>query len=568
MSGRDLMKWVQTWSAVVCRPVGGLALIVLLAAIGCTGAVSTGGGGGGSGSGPGSSVPVGSPIPGSQVSNQGSTAFGPTAIRRLSATEVRNAIEDALGIDVSDLLGILPLDEETPFDNDYNTQTISPALITGFDSLAKQAGERFVEVPAARDAVAGCSPSGPGDQVCFLQLARRLGRLLFRRGVSDTELSVYLGFLDHSVAADDYNVAVRMLVRAMVQDPEFVYRLELGAQEPGQPNLLRLSAFEVASRLSFLLWGSGPDDQLLDSAEAGMLYDSAGIQAEATRMLADPRAKRQLQRFNRQWLAFKEEALPASLVDDMVAETQAAIQRIVFDEGRPFTDLFTLDETFVTPELAQHYGLPSPGAAPGWVRYPDSRGGILSHASYLSTSSKFEDTSPVVRGLNVNQRLLCRTIPEPPPGIDVDEPPIGVGVGPNACRYENYDMSRRSECSSCHTHMDPIGFGLEPYGPDGAFRDHQPNRPDCEFDGQGTVEGLGGFSGPGELGSLLVGAGDLEGCFVDHLYRFAVGRPAGMDDAQTLERFQQDFIGDDDLSTFLIGFVSVDAFRYRVVEEN
>ena len=526
MSGRDVIEHVCVRRNSVSWQSLAVLLTTVLTSAGCTGSVSTDGPGG-TETGPGSSVPVGTPIPGSQVSNQGATAFGPTAIRRLSATEVRNSIEDALGIEVSDLLGILPVDEQTPFDNDYSTQTISPALITGFDSLGKQAGERFVEVPAARDAVAGCSPSGPGDQVCFLQLARRLGRLLFRRAISDVELSVYVGFLEHSIAADDYNVAVRMLVRAMIQDPEFVYRLELGVPEPGQPNLLRLSPFEVASRLSFLLWGSGPDNQLLDAAEAGMLDSSAGVQAEAERMLADPRAKRQLQRFHHQWLAFKPVALPANLVDDMLAETQAAIQRVVFDEGRPFTDLFTLSETFVTPELAQHYGLPSPGASAGWVQYSADRAGVLSHATYLSTSSKFDDTSPVVRGLNVNQRLLCRTIPEPPPGIDVDEPPMGVGASPNACRYENYDMSRRSDCSSCHTHMDPIGFGLEPYGPAGAFRDHQPNRPDCEFDGQGSVEGLGSFSGPGELGNLLAGAGDLEGCFVDHFYRFAVGRPAG-----------------------------------------
>ena len=241
--------------------------------------------------------------------------------------------------------------------------------------------------------------------------------MLFRRAVTPVDVSVYDGFIAHSVEADDFNVGARMLVRAMVQDVEFIYRLEFGTPVgtfDGRP-MVALAGFEIASRLSFLLWGSGPDEELLQVAESGDLEDVATLRTQATRMLADPRAERQQNRFHRLWLGFKESVLPSEYAADMLAETRALVRRVVFEERRPYTDLLTLDETFVTPELAAHYEVPTPAGAEDWVRYPDTRAGLLSHATFLSNSSKFDDTSPVYRGQNVNTRLLCRTIPDPPP---------------------------------------------------------------------------------------------------------------------------------------------------------
>ena len=544
----------------------GLSLVLAQMTVGCVGLVDTTDGEGSPGASPGASPGVTPGFPaGSSVTEP--AAFGATAIRRLSAEEVHHTLLDGLTVDVSDQLHLLPLDEAEPFDNDYTTQVPSAALVAGLDALGKEAGERFVQDPLLRDAIAGCSPTGPSDRACFTALARGLGRILFRREVTNADVAVYEGFVAHSVEADDFNAGARMLVRAMVQDVEFIYRLEFGTPDgevDGRP-VLALAGFEIASRLSFLLWGSGPDEELLQVAESGGLEDVATLRGQAARMLADPRAQRQQNRFHRLWLGFKQSVLPPEYADAMSKETRALVRRVVFDERRPYTNMLTLTETFVTPELAAHYEVPAPSGAEDWVRYPDNRAGLLSHATFLSNSSKFDDTSPVYRGQTVNTRLLCRTIPDPPPDVDVDSP--AVGVGPDACRAENYNMAERTDCAPCHRFMDPIGFGLEPWGPDGRFRAHEPDRPECPLDGAGNVEGTAPFSGPGELGQVLLDSGEFEPCFVDHFYRFAMGREAGPEDAATLESLVERFANGPDLVAFMIDFVSLDAFRHRVVEE-
>jgi hypothetical protein len=206
---------------------------------------------------------------------------------------------------------------------------------------------------------------------------------------------------------------------------------------------------------------------------------------------------------------------------------------VIFEEKRPWKDLFLFDETYVTSFLAEHYGLAPPASPEGdWVRYADGPGGvgrrgILSHGSFLSNGAKFNDTSPVKRGRIVRERLFCKNIGDPPPNVNIDAPVVPEDA---VCKPERLAAHRQGGCASCHDLMDPLGFGLEGYDQFGVFRTHETDIPDtaadesqCVIEGKGESE-QGPFTGPAELGELLVDAGIVTNCVALQLYRFATGR--------------------------------------------
>ena len=281
-----------------------------------------------------------------------------------------------------------------------------------------------------------------------------------------------------------------------------------------------------------------------------------------------PRAAQQLERLHAQWLSYETIPAPGNLPELLATETGARLRRVVLEERRPWLEIFTFPETYVDAELANHYGLTPPPGEAGWVAYaPDGRrGGILSHGSYLSGYTNFGDTSPVLRGRDVLHRLLCREIPPPPPDVNSAEPPeFG---GPDACKSEIFAMRDVAECAPCHGLIDNIGFGLENYGPYGEWRDHEPDRPDCPIDGAGAVDGTESFQGAAELGRMLAESGEVQGCFVDHFFRFAVGRPIAPQDAKTVATLRHHFEGTGtDFADLLLALASSEAFRYRVVEQ-
>lgn len=263
------------------------------------------------------------------------------------------------------------------------------------------------------------------------------------------------------------------------------------------------------------------------------------------------------------WLGYRAIPHPPALVAAFSAETNALIDRVVFDERSSFLDLFTLDETFIDDSLAEHYGLPHPSASPGWVPYGDSgRAGILSHGSVLAAFSKFTDTSPTQRGIFVRTRLMCQTIPKPPANVNVDQPP---GDDDADCKYDRYAAHRATEsCANCHNQMDPIGFGLENFDIAGQYREHDDGKPQCLIDGQGDLPGYGAFSGPAELGRLLVDSGVLADCAVEQYLSFALGHRTGASDEAAVTQHRARFTDTSEaFDELILGFVESDAFALR-----
>ena len=492
-----------------------------------------------------------------------------STMRRLTAHEYDNALRDLFQDTAHTSSQLLPTDVRNPFDNDYTTQAVSSTLVEGVESLAGNAVASLLADVVRRDEVLGCKGASPSDTACLTQIVRTMGRRALRRPLFDEETGRYLALQSLAQQSGDFYIAVDTFLRALLIHPEFLYRIEVGTEVT--PGLYQLNQFEVASRLSFFLWGSIPSDALLDSAQAGKLGTTAEVRAAATAMLEDPRARDQWDRFHALWLGYETlpVAIPAQLQSAMKDETDSLINHIVFDQKRPWYDLFRSTETFVSDDLATHYGLPAPGSAtPVLVSYGSSgRKGILSHGTFLSTGYKFADTSPTRRGKAIRQNLFCQPVPAPPVNVDADVEPTSPK---SSCKVDRYSAHReKQECAGCHSATDPIGFGLEQYDIQGRRRGNEntydSTKPDCPIDGKGELVGVGEFNGPAELGELMIESGSLNGCAVRQLHRFLVGRPGldGADDA-VIEAFSKRIEGKPfRFDELVVDFVSSEEFLYR-----
>jgi hypothetical protein len=488
-------------------------------------------------------------VPPPDIAGDPLTAALPSEARRLSQAEVDATLRDVLQDASAPAARLLLTDTFTPYDNDLTQQESSAALVDALEALSVDVVERALASDAARAVIFSCAPAAPDDAGCFREIAAAMGKRLLRRPLGAEELDAYAGFLSFTSEQSPFfqtgfDTAVELLLRALLMDPEFLFRIEIGAPA-GETGVARLNPFETATRMSYLLWGSAPDDALLAEAEAGRLEDAAARRAMAEQMLADPRARDQLARFHAMWLGYRAIPTPPDLAARFSRETSALLSRVVLEERRDYLDVFRLEETFLDDALADHYGLPRPDTSPepGWVPYGESgRAGILSQGALLASFSKFTDTSPTQRGILVRNRLMCLPIDPPPVNVNADEPPPET---PEAnCKVERYSQHTQVEsCSACHSQMDPIGFGLENYDIAGRFRTHDDGKEECIIDGIGELPGYGFFSGPKELAHRLVDENLIAPCFMQQLSAFSWGRQLTDEDllvaAAWTERFEQ-----------------------------
>jgi hypothetical protein len=487
--------------------------------------------------------------------------------RRLSRVEYDATLTDLLSDGTSSGFALLPADGTDPFDNDYTAQLASGALIDGVEKLATDAAARAVGNPTVRGSLLGCAPSGPGDAACFERFVRGFGRRVLRRSLTDAEVQAYLGLQSFSVEANDFNEGMRWVITALLQQPEFLYRIERGTAEVARPDVLRLSPLEVGTRLSYFLWGSTPPDWLLDAAEQGALASVDDIRAAATRLLSDPRAQARSLRFHALWLGFHRLPHPLALTTGLQAESEALLRRVLFDEKGDYLSLFRATETFADATLASHYGLTTPGSSAGWMSYAGTkRQGLLSQGAVLSAGAKFDDTSPTQRGIFIRTRLMCQEIPPPPPNANVDQPPTSPTSNCKVDRYASH--ASVGTCAGCHQNLDPIGFGLENYDRAGKYRTVEEADPTCTIRGQGFIKELGEFSGPAELSNLLVQSGQLERCAVTQLYRFSLGRRERAEEVGNVQRLSAKFSEQGrSFVPLLLNLVGDETFAFRREEE-
>jgi hypothetical protein len=489
-------------------------------------------------------------------------SFPISEVRRLTREEYANSVRDLVGVNPGIEIDFLPQDPRVPFDNDYVSQVPSKALIEGANGLALSIAKQVVADPLLKAKVTGCTPADAKDAACFRSFIKSFGRQALRRSLTAVEIDAFTTTLMPLAELDkNFYTAVELAIASLLQHVEFLYRIEIGT--PVDANLLALTQTELASRLSFMLWESVPDPRLLDLAEQGQLGTAEQIAAVARQMLADPKAVSMLTRFHALWLGYERLNQASALGSAMRRESDGLVQRVVFDKPGSWYELFRSKETLINDTLADIYGMPKPGGEK-WVPYSGApRQGLLSHAAYLAGGSKFGDSSPVMRGILVRERLMCQKIPPPPANVNPDDPIPGL---PTDCKKTKYSMHGTGGCANCHAKLDPIGFGLEQFDQVGRYREFENGRPDCPVDGKGELKDLKlSFSGPAGLADRLIESGQLDDCMLTHLLQFSLGREVTAEESKTTLRGLVKTFDEKGqrLDELLVAYVSSDSFRHR-----
>ena len=457
---------------------------------------------------------------------------GGRMLRRLSRHEYDATIKDLFGFDSKWGASFTADTVVNGFDNNASALKVTPLLADQARRAAEEIAELAMQSPGG---LVPCDPAA-GDAACADKFIDSFGKRAFRRPLDDADRKRYAD-LYAAVAADaGFAEAVKTVISAILQSPYFLYRLELGGL-PDADGMVSLTQHEIASELSYFFWGSMPDQGLFAAADAGSLSSPEAIEKQARRLLADPRSDAVLERFTEQWLEIdrlasvpKDSAvfpeLNASLRGAMSDETRRFISHVVREGTGTLPELFTAKYTFASPELAQFYGLPAPPAGvPGEPAMIDltgtPRAGLLTQGSLLTTHARPNASSPIHRGKVVRERLLCQSLPPPPPGLNVQPPP----VDPSKSTRERYIAHATVEpCQSCHRFIDPIGFGFEHFDGIGRYRDAEgAHAIDATGEIVATDSTNGAFDGAGELAAALAESPDVHACFALQWFRFAYG---------------------------------------------
>ncbi len=494
-------------------------------------------------------------------------APGPSPLRRLTHREYDNTLRDLLG-DTTSPSRTFPAEEEpNGFTNNAATQTLSPVLAEKYMLAASEVAERATQNLGQ---LLPCDPARVGQDTCARRFIQQVGARAFRRPLTKETEDQLFSVYAKGKASGDYRTGIQLALEVMLQSPEFLYLLEDGTPVEGRPTLLALDGWSMASRLSYLLWGSLPDEELLKAAEEGRLSTPEELAGQARRMLKDPRARGVVREFHVQWLGLQKidelakdsahyPAFTSDIRPHLRAEVDAFLDHVVFEAGGDLKELFTAPYTFVDAPLAAYYGLPAPGGGGlKMVDLPTGRGaGLLSQGGLMAVLAKPTETSPILRGKFVRERLLGQLIPPPP-----DNAAIAPNTDPNATARERLAEHRKDpSCGGCHVRMDPIGFGFEKFDGIGRYRGLGPRG--MPVDDSGDVDG-NPFRGVQELGAMLAGDPKVHSCVVKQWFRFAHGRADTDADACTLSSLEAAFTrSNGNIQDLLINLTQTEAFRFR-----
>lgn len=436
-------------------------------------------------------------------------------------------MRDLLGDTSQPALQFPPEDFVNGFKTQYQGQSLSPLLMDAYS----QAAEKIARNAFRR----GALKPQPGFVSSF-------GRRAFRRPLRADERQRYEALYTKG--------GVQLVAEAMLQSPAFLFRME-DSDDPA------LKPFVAANRLSFSLWASSPDDALLDAAAKNNL----DIEAQARRLLADERAKENIDEFTAQWLRFDRvlgtakdrRRYPKFNREAAVAMTEEA-RRFVRDLAwgdHNFMELLTDPHGYLSADLAAIYDLPVPTREYERVRFDakSERAGILGQALFLASTAKPDDTSPTARGLFVREQLLCQHVPPPPPGVDTNLPVLSEDKPLTNKERLGVHLSSPS-CAGCHTLIDPIGFGFEKFDAIGGrreeakifFKDDKKSI-DLPLDTRGYLAGLNSasFNNPRELGEILARTEICQDCIVKQLFRYSTGRLETLADRPMIQNLSARF---------------------------
>ncbi len=512
---------------------------------------------------------------------------GRVTIRRLNRTEYNNTIRDLFGIDDRPADDFPADDVGYGFDNVGDVLSLPPLLMERYLNAAERvAGRVIVANPASAGSFKPEShrrilfrePASPGEYPdASRAILERFASRAYRRPVTPPELARLTGLVERALAdGESFERAIQIAVEAVLVSPHFLFRVELDSRPRGLPpagpspgRAEPIGDFEVASRLSYFLWSSMPDEPLFRLASEGRLRSPEILSSQVRRMLLDPKARALVDNFGGQWLQIRNlkgatpdrERFPhfdEPLREAMFRETELFLAEII-REDRSILDLIDADFTYVNERLARHYGIKGViGPEFRRVRLDGpERGGLLTHASVLTVTSNPNRTSPVKRGRWVLEQILGAPPPPPPPEVTALKEDRAVDRAVSVRKRLEQHRAQAS-CAVCHNRLDPLGFGLENYDGVGAWRDREAGAP---VDASGTLPSGESFRGPAELKAR---PREFARCLTEKLLTYALGRGLEESDRCAVDRIVQDLESRGyRFSALVQGIVSSDPFLKR-----
>lgn len=489
-----------------------------------------------------------------------SQVMGAPAVRLLTRAEYNNTVRDLLG-DNSRPADVFPREPLTAgLDNNAEFNRVTPLLVERYLNAAEDVALHAVETPERLALLVGCDVAVVGAEVCGATFVDALAPSAFRRPPKLEERSALVNLFNTANTLQGFSTAVRLTVQALLQSPQFLYRVE--AVPVGAGNAVPLlDSFTVASRLSYLLWGTMPDATLLAAAANHELLTQAQVEAQVNRMMADARAQEGLRNFFRQWLRTdtvlgvqKNTSVYPEYVDALRQSWQAGIHayvdEVLWSGTGTLNELLTGEFMMVDSRMAPIYGQTVAPTRMTRVETPGTRAGVLTQPGMMAMLAHPDQGAPVRRGIMVREQLLCEHLDPPPPGLAITPP----NPDPSMTTRERFNEHTENEtCYGCHVRMDPVGFGFENFDGLGRYRTTENGRP---VDVSGAVEAVldpadpensdflleGPFVGPKELGAKLAGSPQVQRCVVKNVFRYAFGRVENPTaDACTLEGMKNVF---------------------------
>jgi Protein of unknown function (DUF1592)/Protein of unknown function (DUF1588)/Protein of unknown function (DUF1587)/Protein of unknown function (DUF1595)/Protein of unknown function (DUF1585) len=518
------------------------------------------------------------PQPNWRCADQAAITPGRAPLRRLTRFEYNNSVRDLLG-DTTSPAKAFPSEEiGNGFGNDADAQSVPSLLAEQHSAVAESVAQRATE-PAALakldPCTAGLQPAG--EAACARKIVEKLTTRAYRRTLVAGEADALLGLYTAARAKAPFAVALATSIEALLQTPDFLYRIELGAPDSKRPELARPSGAEMATRLAYLFWGSLPDAALMAAADAGELNTDAGVLAQARRLRDDPRGRATLRFFfdnllpiaslaqlERDSMAYP--TYSAAVGAAMREETQRFLEYEIFEGSGSWPGALTAPYTFVNEVLAKFYGLPNvSGADFRKVDVnPTQRLGLLTQAGVMAGTTPSNHTNPVLRGSFIVQKLMCRplALPSDPNILAKVKPPDPYSGKTARERYSAH--SKDPVCATCHQFMDPIGLTFENYDAVGAYRTQENGE---TIDASGWLPGsMDKVMNSVELARKIAASDETQDCFAWQWLNYAYGRT--LEDTQPAdvcikESLQRAFRASGyDVKQLLLDLTQTDAFLY------
>jgi hypothetical protein len=478
-------------------------------------------------------------------------------VRQLTEVQYRAVIADVFGPDVKIAGNFYP----TPREDGLmavgaSRATITPSAFERYDKLARLIAAQVVDA-SNRDVLVPCKPASAkaADDACATTFFSKVGRLLFRRPLTQDEIGRQVKLADEvTKTTGSFYDGLAAGLSGMLVAPDFLLIGDMVEPDPDDTGRKRLTAYSIASRLSFFLWNASPDDMLLTAAEKGELHSDRGLAKQVDRMLKSPRLEAGMRALFADMLGFDGLArlqkdpliYPAfglSAADDAGEQTlRTIVDQLVVHDG-DYRDLFTTRKTFLSQPLGLVYRVPVETTS-GWEPYEfpagDQHVGIQSQLSLLALYSHPGRSSATLRGKAVRELLLCQKVPDPPANVDFTLVSDSANPVHKTARSRLDAHSTDPSCSGCHKLMDPIGLSLENFDGAGQYRTSENGE---KIDTSGVLDGIA-FQNPEELGKALHQNAALNSCLVNRVYAFAGGHTPQPADRPLLEYIEKKFVAD------------------------